>query len=72
MIEKESIGLDKGDLEKAALLYEDVRKQRRVISKIKKDDGLDPDPPGMDKQLAADFDKFLKRQLKTLSKSLSN
>jgi len=24
-----------------------------VISKLKKDDGLEPDPPGMDKELAA-------------------
>ena len=67
MIENEFIGLDKEDLEWAALLYEDVRKQRWLISKLKKDDGLEPDPPGMDKELAAAFDKFLKKEMKDLA-----
>ena len=72
LVEEEFLGLDKEDLERAALLYEDVRKQWRMISKLKKDDGLEPDPPGMDKELAAAFDKFLKKEMKTLATELQD
>ena len=43
-----------------------------MISKLKKDDGLEPDPPGMDKELAAAFDKFLKKEMKSLATELQD
>jgi hypothetical protein len=49
------LGLEREDLEKAALLYENIRAQRR--NKDRK----------IDKELAADFVKFLEEKMQRLS-----
>lgn len=55
----ELLGLEREDLEKAALLYENIRAQRRNKES------------GSDKQLADDFVKFLE-EVHTLNNPLEN
>ena len=55
----EMLGLERDDLEKAAVLYENIRAQRR------KDKGVD-------KKLADDFVKFLEDKMQRLSKIILN
>lgn len=58
--DSELIGLDRQDLERAAVLYEDIRAQRR-----KKD-------AAKDKQLANDFMQFLESKMMNLSRIIMN
>jgi len=56
----ELLGLERDDLEKAAVLYENIRAQRRMKDK------------NLDKKLAEDFVKFLESKMQRLSTVILN